>query len=62
MDEQTGLYPLTEDLKYIIQTNGNYQGWWEVDGNYIFRDESGAEILGIDPETAWLFMCCYIQG
>lgn len=62
VDEQTGLYPLTEDLKYIIQMSGEHQGWWDVSGNYIFRDELGAEIPGINPEIAWLFMCYYNQG
>ena len=61
VDEASGLYPLTEDLKYVIQNNGNHQGWWDMNGNYIFRDEMGNNIVDINPDIAWLFMCCYIQ-
>ncbi len=49
MDEETGLYPLTEDLVYIIQTRS---GWWtESSPDYIFD--------GCNPELGWLFACCF---
>lgn len=58
MDPDTGLYPLTEDLKYIIQQRGDYVGWWDLGaGMYLF-----AELPGLNAENAWLFMCCYIDG
>jgi len=58
MDPDTGLYPLTEDLKYIIQQRGDYAGWWELGaGMYLF-----AELPTVNTENAWLFMCCYIEG
>ena len=51
MDEEYGVYPLTEDLKYIV-VNG-CSGWWESDSpNYIFT--------GCTEELGWLFACCYI--
>ena len=51
MDEDTGLYPLTEDLAYILKTRS---GWWtEGDPDYIFE--------GCNPEIGWLFACCYEQ-
>ena len=60
-DEESGLYPLTEDLKYIIQQRGEYTGWWDIDGyNYLFVDEAQNPIPGINADIAWLFMCCYI--
>ena len=60
-DEDDGVYPLTEDLKYIIQQSGDHSGWWEFDGpGYIFMDEGGNKVADINPEIAWLFMCCYI--
>ena len=60
VDQESGLYPLTEDLKYIIQNNGSHQGWWDANGNnYIFCDEAGIPVPGINSEIAWLFMCCY---
>ncbi len=62
VDEANGLYPLTEDLQYIIQRNGEHNGWWDLDGNYIFRNDNGENVVGINSEIAWLFMCCYIQG
>jgi len=62
VDEANGVYPLTEDLQYIIQKSGEHNGWWKDDGNYIFVNESGEKVPGINSEIAWLFMCCYIEG
>lgn len=63
MDENNGVYPLTEDLKYIIQQGGEYSGWWDMDGyNYLFKDSDGNVVPGINTEIAWLLMCCYIAG
>lgn len=62
MDEKAGVYPLTEDLKYIIQQRGDHYGWFKVDGaQYLFKDQNGEVIPGINPDNAWLFPCCYIQ-
>lgn len=62
MDEESGLYPLTEDLKYIIQQRGDYSGWWDPNESlYLFKDDSGENIPGINNEIAWLFMCCYLE-
>ena len=53
MDETYSVYPLNEDLVYII-TNA-CSGWWtSSDPNYIFD--------GCNPELGWLFACCYIEG
>lgn len=63
MDETNGVYPLTEDLKYIIQQRGDYSGWWDPDGSlYLFVDENGNPVPDINTEIAWLFMCCYITA
>ena len=62
-DEAAGVYPLTEDLKYIIQQSGDHSGWWDFNGpGYIFLDEGGNKEANINPEIAWLFMCCYLNG
>ncbi len=62
MDEESGLYPLTEDLKYIIQSRGDYSGWFDTSNSlYLFKDENGNKIPGINNEIAWLFICCYVQ-
>ena len=63
VDRATGLYPLTADLMYIIQQNGDHQGWWNVSGpNYLFKDSMGNNDLTINTEIAWLFMCVYMQN
>lgn len=62
-DADEGVYPLTEDLKYIIQQSGDHSGWWNVDSHgYIFMDDAGNMISGINADIAWLFMCCYLNG
>lgn len=62
MDEDAGVYPLTEDLKYIIQQNGDHSGWWDADGaTYLFKDAAGTPVA-VKEEIAWLFMCCYMAG
>lgn len=61
VDRATGLYPLTADLMYIVQQNGDYAGWWEItSNNYLFQDANGVYDTTVNPEIAWLFMCVYI--
>lgn len=61
MDEDKGVYPLTEDLKYIVQMEGEDSGWFDPDNAlYLFKDANGINISGINNETSWLFMCCYL--
>lgn len=60
MDEDCGVYPLTEDLKYILQQRGEYVGWWDPDSmTFIFVDDNGNPVIGLNKEIAWLFACCY---
>ena len=62
-DEESGLYPLTEDLKYIIWQRGDYSGWWDISGpNYLFVDQNQVPLTDINSDIAWLFMCCYIAN
>ena len=62
VDEEQGVYPLTEDLKYIIEQRGEHVGWWDPESyGYIFKDENGVNVPGINNDIAWLFMCCYID-
>ncbi len=61
MDEDKGVYPLTEDLKYILQMEGEDSGWFDTDNSlYLFKDDNGNYVDGINNEISWLFMCCYI--
>ena len=60
-DEAEGTYPLTEDLKYIVQQRGDYSGWFDADASlYLFKDQNGVPIPGMNTENLWLFMCCYL--
>lgn len=51
MDEKLYIYPLNDDLIYIIK-NG-CEGWWtESSPDYIFD--------GCNSEIGWMFACCYV--
>lgn len=63
VDEDTGLYPLTEDLKYIIQMRGDHYGWFDQENpGYIFLDANNNPVVGINHDISWLFMCCYAKN
>ncbi len=58
-DENYRMYPLTEDLKYILQKYGENQGFWDpanTNGAYKF-----ASVTGINHDVAWMFLCCYVK-
>ncbi len=64
-DEETGLYPLNEDLKTIILDMGEYKGWWDpTGGNYLFYEKDSASDIQvpIKLDNGWLFNCCYIES
>lgn len=59
-DAASGVYPLTEDLKYIVQQHGDYLGWWNPESlSYLFVDMDGNPEPDINLDIAWLLMCCY---
>ncbi len=65
VDEKSGLYPLNDDLMYIIQMRGDHYGWFEeanTKHGYIFMDDNGNPIPGINNEISWLVLCCYIKN
>lgn len=54
-DGKYGVYPLTEDLAYMLRQGGERKGWWDPDnGNYLFAD-----VQGLNRENAWMFAVCY---
>lgn len=62
VDDKNGVYPLTKDLKYIIENHGEYVGWWDSESiTYRFKDEAGNNLTNINNEIAWLLMCCYAE-
>lgn len=61
VDEKSGTYPLTKDLMYIIQNHGAQAGWFDETGSgYLFLDDNGNKVIGINNEISWLFMCRYV--
>ncbi len=51
-----GVYPVNDDLIYMIRNGGNYIGWYEPGGySYLFE---GVE--GINNDITWMFAFCYV--
>lgn len=51
MDQEKGVYPLNDDLIYIIK-NGCH-GWWE-------KDDPDFQFTDCNPEIGWMFALCYV--
>ena len=51
-----GLVPLNTQLAYVLQSAGQYMGWWDFENN---RDVFGDIVVPV--ETAWLFACAYYR-
>ena len=51
-DSKYGLYPVTQELAYILQNAK--PGWWDsTSPDYLLE--------GCNPDLGWLFACCFIQ-
>ena len=56
-DKATGVYPLTEDLYYVLPMGIDNKGWCkEGTANYLFNG------VDVNPEIAWMFMLCHADG
>lgn len=53
---EMGLYPVTEELAYMIQLVGETQGWWTA-GGLVFPGKAPTY-----PGTEWLSACSYIYA
>ena len=56
IDSTYGVYPLTEDLKYMFQQGGKTKGWWDKSvegGYYLFGSQT------VNTDIAWMFECCW---
>lgn len=55
-DPSSGLYPLNDDLIYMIQISGAYMGWWDASNpNFLL-----ANVEGLNPESGWMFAVCAV--
>ena len=53
------VYPLTEDLVYMLKNGGNMMGWWDStnENNFLFESLGDA----FNPELGWMFAVCYVK-
>lgn len=57
-DPTTGVYPLTDDLIYMIQNGGEDKGWYTPgSGAYLFEEMD----ITVNPELIWMFAVCYLK-
>lgn len=57
IDPTYGVYPLTEDLIYMLQNGGESQGWWNAEDTNNFLFSSLGD--GFNAELGWMFAVCY---
>jgi len=57
VQETKGVYPLTEDLYYMLKNGGESLGWYDIgnENTSLFGANSVAD------NEPWLFACCYFQ-
>lgn len=56
-DSATGVYPMTEDLYYMLTKGIEFIGWCDpFNNNYRF-----AEVVGVNKDISWLFLCMYLD-
>ena len=51
------VYPLTEDLMYMLKNGGEDMGWWDTENenSFLFGELGNA----FNPELGWMFAVCY---
>ena len=55
-DATYGVYPLNDDLVYMMQNGGEQKGWWDPDNaQYLF-----SSVKNINLDIAWMFAVCYV--
>ena len=57
-DEKSGLYPLTDDIIYVIKSAGTFNQWWDFASERHIFGESAPAIVA---DNAYLFAACYIS-
>lgn len=62
IDPTYGVYPLTEDLVYMMRNGGDNKGWWDPDNaQCLFLDENDQLDSTINLDIAWMFAVMYVQ-
>ncbi len=56
-DGAKGVYPLTDDLIYMIKNVGQYKGWWDAESPSFTM----STVKGLNTEIAWMFNVCYFN-
>ncbi len=66
--DSSGICPLTDELKYVIEKAGAYNGWFEGDRSLFVEysvdgegNVSATPMVGIVSANKWLFACCYAE-
>ncbi len=51
-----GVYPLNDDIIYMMQNAGTYIGWYDSENpSYLFTSAKN-----VNAEIAWMFLVCYV--
>ena len=55
--DKSGYYPVTEDLRHMMENSGKYLGWWDKENanSTVWFEEYPA----LNPELAWMYSCAY---
>ena len=62
-DSATGVYPVNQELMYMLRKGIEYNGWADSDDpNYLFKGADGNALENINPELAWMFLFCFEAG
>ena len=62
LDAATLVYPLNDDLIYILQSFAKHQRWDDPDSpNYLFKDDDGNIDTTVNNDLAWMFLLCYAE-
>lgn len=60
--KKTDVYPLTDDLIFMLQQGDKIKGWGDFDSyEYLFYDANHEKIPGVNESIAWMFAVCYVE-
>ena len=60
--KKTDVYPLTDDLVFMLQKSSEVKGWSDIDSyDYLFYDADHEKIPGANENIAWMYAVCYVE-